>query len=61
MDDALLVCGMERVADLDAVGNRLFDRHRTGDRSALDVLHHEVAAAVVLADVVERADVRVVQ
>ena len=53
--------GVQGLADLDAVGAGLLDWHRAGDGLALDVLHHQVAAAVVLPDVVQRADVRVVQ
>jgi hypothetical protein len=61
MDDPLLVRGVERVADLDARLDGLIEGHRPGDGLAVDELHHEVAAAVVLADVVQRADVRVVE
>ena len=61
MDDALAVRRVECLADLDAVGDRLFDRHRPGDRLALDELHHQVAAAFVLADIKQRADVRMIE
>ena len=39
----------------------LLERQGPADGLAVDVLHDQVAAAVVLADVVQRADVRVVQ
>ena len=61
MDDALAMRGVERIADLDAVGNRLLHRQRSGNRLPVDELHHQVTAAVVLTDVVERADVRMIQ
>ena len=61
MDDALTVRRVQRLADLDPVGDRLFDRDRPGNRLALDELHHQVAAAFVLTDIEERADVGMVQ
>ena len=65
MDDAVPVRGGERVADLDADAQRLVDRHRSprqprGQGLALQELHHEKRGAPVVAHVVERADVRMV-
>jgi hypothetical protein len=61
MDDAFAVGGVKSFADLYAIGNRLVHRQGTGDLLSVDVLHHEVAAAVVLTDVVQGADIWMVQ
>jgi hypothetical protein len=59
--DALAVRRVQGFANLHAALECLLDRQRTGDGSSLDVLHDEVAAALVLPDVVQRADVRVIE
>ena len=66
VDDALPVGGGQGVGDLGRHGQRLLERQRSlleavGERLAREVLHHQEGRTVVLADVVERADVRVVQ
>ena len=63
MDDTLAVRRGERVGDLRRDRQRLFRRQRSllqalGEGLAGDVLHHEEHRTVVIADVVERADVR---
>ena len=57
MGDALLVRGVERVANLHRVLQRLIDRQRPLERRALDVLHHQV----IRPDIVKLADVRMIQ
>ena len=57
MQDALAVRGFERVDDVDGGAEGLLERQRTADGRALEVLHHQV----VRTDVVEDADVRMVQ
>ncbi len=57
---------IQRVGDLHAVAQRLLEGQRplgeaVGQRLALDQLHHEVIHAVLVADVVQRADMRVGQ
>ncbi len=54
---------VQRVGDLDAVAQRLLERERplhepVRERLAFEVLHDQVLDAVLIADVVERADVR---
>ncbi len=66
VEDALAVRGVERVRDVDRDVDDPIDRQRAGAEDlvqggAVDQLHHDEAAAVMLADVVERADVGVVQ
>ena len=66
MDDAVAMRAVERVGDLGAVADHLVGRQRAarqpaGQRLAFQVLHDEKGDAVLLADVVEHADVRVVQ
>jgi len=66
MDDAGAMRAIERIGDLDAVTNDVRERQRPardalGERLAFEQLHHQIAAAVVLADVVQRADVRMVE
>src|SRR4029453_18462185 len=53
--------GVERAADLRGILERLVERQRAFERRPFDILEHEVAFAVVPADVVECADVRVIQ
>ena len=64
MDDALPVRLGQRVGDLDAVPQRLLERERplheaVRERLAFEEFHDEVLDAVLIADVVERADVGV--
>jgi hypothetical protein len=66
VDDPLAVRLVERIGDLTGDVERLFDRQRTfveplAQRFPVEVLHHQVRRAVSVADVVEGADVRVVQ
>ena len=66
VDDAVAVRAIERVGDLGRVADDLVGRQRParqprGQRLALEVLHDQEGDAVLLADVVEHADVRVVQ
>ena len=63
MHDPLPVRLVQRVGDLDAEAERLRERQRAlaepvRERLALEQLHDEVLRAVLVADVVERADVR---
>ena len=60
------VRAVQRVGHLDRIAEDLFHRQRAArqtrrERLALEILHHEIRDAVLLADVVEDADVRVVQ
>ena len=57
VDDAFAVRGIQRIGNLDGVLQRLIERQRPFERLALDVLHHQV----VRADVVELADVGMIQ
>jgi hypothetical protein len=66
MDDALPVRDFERGRDLRAVAKDLFERKRPalqaiGERLAFDQLHDDVVQPVVVTDVVQRADVRMIQ
>ena len=66
MNDARVVCGIERVRDLDAEGKQDVERQTAiGDsvsqRGALEVLHDDEGAAILLADIVNGADVGVIQ
>src|SRR5579863_3133583 len=66
MNDAPAVSFVERVGNLDSDFQQLFDEERTfinprGQSFTFDVLHHEEIGAVLRADIVERADVRMVQ
>ena len=57
MSDALLVCGVECVANLCGILQCLIDRQRPLESRALDVLHHQV----IRPDIVERANVGMIQ
>ena len=65
MDDALRVGEREAVRDLDGDAHRVGGLERTRpldaalDRSAREVLHHDVRKVVDLADVEDRDDIRV--
>ena len=66
MNDPGRMLALERVRDLDPVTNHIGKRQRTtsepiGKRLSFDVLHDEIVATVVVTDVVERADMRIVQ
>ncbi len=66
MDDPLGVRGGERVGDLDRELDRGLDLHRFAadvllERPALQQLHDDEPPPLPLADVVDRADVRVVE
>jgi len=66
MRDALQVCLVERVGDLCSDLQCLIERERTffdprGERLALEMRHHQVMSAIDAADVVDAADVRMVQ
>ena len=57
---------VERIGDLNGMSQDLIGRQRAAgqavsDRLALQQLHHDVVATVLLADVMQRADVRVIQ
>ena len=64
MDDPAPVRGVQRSGDLGPDPKRLLDgqrplRQAVRQRLALQVLHDQVVGPVLVADVVERADVRV--
>ena len=66
VDDALAMRGVERVGDVLAVAQHLVQRDRAArdprlQRLALQQLHHHELLAGVLADVVQRADVRMIE
>ena len=66
MRDARAMRVVQRARNLDGVSQRLADREGAvgdpiGQRLPLEILHHEEIDAILLADVVEDADVRMVQ
>jgi hypothetical protein len=67
MDDAVIVRGFQRIGHLRRVLQGIVQRQAamSGDpiveSLAFDVLHHEEASTVFVADVVQGADVRMVQ
>ena len=66
MDDARGMRGVQRVGNLDAHVEHRVQAQRTGgepilQRRALQILHDDERSPVLLADVVDGADVRVVQ
>jgi len=66
MDHAVAVGGVESVGDLNGVVQRLIGRQPAfpqplGEGFALQILHDEEIDAVLMADVVERTDVRMAQ
>ena len=66
VDDAGAVRAVERVGDLRADAQHVGERQRParearGQRLALDQLHHQVVGVALAADVVQRADVRMVE
>ena len=66
MHDAQVMGGGQRIGDLDAQLEQLVEGHRPApdalvEGRAVEALHDDEVAAVVLADVVNRADVWMVQ
>ena len=74
MDDAALVCGLERIDELSRDRQRVAQRQTPGgpgrlrgssqhvlQRLAFDELHHDGGDAVRVLDAVNRGDVRVIQ
>src|SRR5207249_2811244 len=65
-NDAMLVGLSERTSDLKCITERPFDRQplfrdRLGERTSPDVLHDDIRVALSLPDLVNDADVRMVQ
>ena len=63
MDDARAMCLVERTRDLDRAPERLVERQRaprqtSGERLAVEDLHHQKGSVTFTSDVVQRADVR---
>src|SRR5262245_61772756 len=66
MCDSCAMCFVERLRDLDCNTKCLGNRQRTlpdavRERLPFEILHHQVVDAVLLADVIERADIRMIQ
>jgi hypothetical protein len=66
MDDALGVRGVQRVGNLDPQVEQFVDLQRLAAEAVLEgfsfqLLHHDKGLAFVLANLVHRADIRVVQ
>src|SRR5262245_9310045 len=66
MNDLLLMRGVERVCDLDCQLQQVGDRGRFAgnallQHAAFEELHRDEASVLVLADVVDRADVLMVE
>ena len=66
MDDAAAMGDVQRIRDLDPAAQHLSERQRSllqpvSERLSLEQFHHQVVDAVLVTDVVERADVRVVE
>ena len=66
MDDRVSMCLVERVGDLNRVPKRLVERQCAflqafSQRLPFEVLHDEVVDAVLLTNIMERADMRVIQ
>ena len=61
MHDAMLVGSGHGLGDLDRLVHRLAPGHGRREWLALDVLHDQVGRVAIVADVVEGADVRVVE
>ena len=66
MDDALAMRPVERVGDLGGDLQRLVERKRSlheprGQRLALEMRHDQVVRAIDVADVVDAADVRMIE
>ena len=66
MDDAFGVCGIQRIGDLDAQIENFLDQQRfaihvPAQRFAFDEFHRQEWSPVLLADIMHRADVGVIQ
>src|SRR5271167_1127612 len=66
MDDSLAVGFIQSVGDLRGVAQQLSSWERAlrdarGQRLAFEIFHHQVLDAVLIADVVEHADVRMAE
>ena len=66
MDDALSMCLVESLRDFCSDLQNLIERQRTffqavGESLALQILHHEEVGATLCADIVQSADVRMLQ
>src|ERR1700735_1090905 len=66
MDHALAMRSLQRFANLDAHTQKLRSRHRTlldafRERLALQIFHDEIIGAVLPSDIVERADIGMVE
>ena len=61
MDDPLPVRSGQGVGNLHPEFDCLPHLHRAGEGLALDVLHHQVLGLAILSDVMQRADVRMIQ
>lgn len=66
MRDAGTMSCRQRVKDLDGTCERTIDGQRTflqaiGQRLSLQILHHEIGRTVVYADVVQSANVRMIE
>ena len=66
MHDAVPMRVVERLGNVDGMAQDLVGWQGTAgkaaaDRLAFQQLHHDVVAAVLLADVIQRADMRVIQ
>ena len=66
MNDALTMRTVQRISDLDRAREGRVERQRSlrqprGERFAVDELHDEKVDALIVADVVDRADVRMVE
>jgi hypothetical protein len=64
--DSLAVSFVECVGNLDGITQHLIQRQRTflqplSQRLAFQILHHQEISSVLMADVVKRADVRMIQ
>jgi hypothetical protein len=60
------VCGFKRTGHLDGALQQLIDWQSSlfepvGKRPAFEVLHYQVVDAILMADITERADVRVAE
>src|SRR4051812_32839908 len=61
MYDPVAVRSLERVADLNGNRDRALERHRARQRLTVDVLHHQIRGRTFRADVMQRADVRMIE
>src|SRR5262249_54306833 len=66
MNDSLAVCSVERVGDFDRQREKQVQLHRLAvdqvlQRLAREALHHDEEVAIMLADLVDSADIGVIQ